>query len=137
MDLKQRDFAPEFIFIASRSSGSGGQNVNKVSSKIEFRFNIIESKVLTHEEKEILLFKLRNKISNEGFLIIQSQTSRSQLENRSESVEKFFKLINKALTPIKTRKKTHPTKASKTRRLERKKILSRIKNDRKKLELDE
>jgi ribosome-associated protein len=137
MNLQERDFECEFIFSASRSSGSGGQNVNKVNSKIELRFNILESRLLTIEEKEILCFKLKSRISNEGFLVIQSQTSRSQLENKKESIEKFYQLLNKALTPLKKRKKTRPSLASKTKRLDSKRIASAKKQDRKKIGPDE
>jgi ribosome-associated protein len=106
MDLRERDFEGEFIITDSKSSGAGGQNVNKVSTKIELRFNVMTSNVLTIEEREIILSKYRNRISNEGFLVIQSQSSRSQLKNKKESIEKFYQLLVKALTPVKKRKKT-------------------------------
>jgi ribosome-associated protein len=137
VDLRERDFEGEFIITASRSSGAGGQNVNKVSTKIELRFNVTESNILTIEEKEIIFSKLGNRISNDGFVIIQSQTSRSQLKNREESVEKFFQLLSKALAPRKKRRKTIPTLASKTKRLEKKKQDSDRKQKRKKIGFDE
>src|SRR5664279_3647285 len=121
MNLRERDFEKEFIFTASRSSGAGGQNVNKVSTKIELRFNVEESLIFSEEEKAIIHSKLGNRISNEGFLIIQCQSSRSQLKNKEESIEKFFQLITKALTPVKKRKKTRPSLASKAKRLDKKK----------------
>ena len=137
MNLRERGFEKELIFTASRSSGAGGQNVNKVSTKIELRFNVLESLILSEEEKAIIQIKLGNRISNEGFLIIQCQSSRSQLKNKEESVEKFFALIAKALTPVKKRKKTRPSLASKTKRLDRKKQDSSRKENRKKIGLDE
>jgi ribosome-associated protein len=137
MDLHDRNFEAEFIFIASRSSGAGGQNVNKVSSKIELRFNVMESNLLTLEEKEVIISKLGKRISNESFLVIRSQTSRSQLKNKKESIEKFYKLLFKALTPVKKRKKTGPSFASKTKRLDSKRIASTIKQNRKKVGFDE
>ena len=137
MQLRDRNIEDEFIFTASRSSGAGGQNVNKVSTKIELRFNIRDSIVLTIEEKEIVLLKLGKRISNEGFLIIQSQTSRSQLKNKQDSIEKFYQLLTKALTPVKRRKKTRPSLSSKAKRLDSKKIASTRKQGRKKIKPDE
>jgi len=132
--IQGRDFMPEFIFKTSRSSGAGGQNVNKVNTKVELRFNISTSQILTDKEKEILLEKLANKISNEGDLIIVSQTDRSQLKNKEKTIEKFYALIQKTLTPRKRRKPTKPSAASKRRRLDDKRIKSEKKSLRKNLE---
>jgi ribosome-associated protein len=132
--IQGRDFMPEFIFKTSRSSGAGGQNVNKVNTKVELRFNISNSQLLTDKEKEILLEKLANKISNEGDLIIVSQTDRSQLKNKEKTIEKFYALIQKSLTPRKRRKPTKPSAASKRRRLDDKRIKSEKKSLRKNLE---
>lgn len=129
--LNNRDFINEFIFSASRSGGPGGQNVNKVSSKIELRFNVKESNLLSIEEKEIILVKLINKINHEGELVLVSQTERSQLANKEKVIEKFYSLISKALTTQKKRKPTKPTKTSKEKRLESKKIIAEKKNSRK------
>jgi ribosome-associated protein len=130
--LKGRDFTQELIFTASRSSGAGGQNVNKVNTKVELRFIINTSLLLTDDEKQIILKKLSSKISQEGELIIVSQTERSQLKNKNKSIEKFYLLIEKALTPRKKRKPTKPTAASKEKRLEKKRILADKKISRKK-----
>jgi ribosome-associated protein len=130
-ELKSRDLEKEFIFSASRSGGPGGQNVNKVSSKIELRFNLLLTTVFTDEEKELIFRKLRNKINKEGELIIVSQTERSQLMNKEVAISKFFDLVSRALTLQQKRKSTRPTKASRVKRLEGKKIRGNIKKLRK------
>jgi ribosome-associated protein len=130
--IQNRDFYTEFDFNASRSGGAGGQHVNKVSSKIELRFHVDNSTLLTPEEKEILKQKLANKINNDGYLQIVSQTERSQLLNKQLAVTKFYQLLDKALTPVKRRKATKPTKASIQARLQEKKALSSKKTDRNK-----
>jgi ribosome-associated protein len=130
-ELKNRDLQKEFIFAASRSGGPGGQNVNKVSSKIELRFNILLSTAFNEEEKELIFRKLKNKINKEGELIIVSQVERSQLLNKEVAIDKFYDLVSRALTVQQKRKSTKPTKASKVRRLEGKKIRGYIKKLRK------
>jgi ribosome-associated protein len=131
--LSERDFSNEFIFSASRSGGPGGQNVNKVSTKVELRFNIRNSALLNEAEKQILFDKLSNKINSEDELILVSQSERSQLKNKEKVIEKFYQLLDKALTPKKKRLRTSPTRASKEKRLEVKKIQSMIKESRRKL----
>jgi len=121
-DLKDRDFSPEFVFTASRSSGPGGQNVNKVSTRVELRFNVTQSQLLTEAEKEIILIKLASKINSEGEFILVSQIERSQLMNKENVIEKFYLLIIKALTPVKKRKPTKPSRAAKEKRLEEKRM---------------
>jgi ribosome-associated protein len=115
-----RDFTGELHFSASRSSGPGGQNVNKVNTRVELRFHIDSSMLLTDAEKKILSEKLAAKINSAGELILVSQSERSQLRNRERVTEKFYALITKALTPRKKRKATKPTAASKEERLEEK-----------------
>ena len=124
-------FERELVFTSSRSSGPGGQHVNKVSTKVELRFHIPNSGLLNDEEKDILLIKLKNKINSEGELIIVSQDERSQLKNKEKTIEKFYELLQKALTPPKKRKPTKPTQASKEKRLEKKRIITDKKEKRK------
>lgn len=130
-ELKRRDPEKEFIFSASRSGGPGGQNVNKVSSKIELRFNILLTSLFTEEEKELIYARLKNKINKDGELIIVSQVERSQLLNKELAINKFYDLISKALTLPQKRRSTKPTKASKLKRLEGKKLRGYIKKLRK------
>ena len=122
--LSGRGFSREFLFSASRSSGPGGQNVNKVSTKVELRFDIPHSILLTEEEKEILLTQLQKKINSEGILIIVSQSERSQLKNKEKTIEKFYTLLQKSLAPKKKRKPTKPNAVAKEKRLEEKKMNS-------------
>jgi ribosome-associated protein len=130
--LISRDFSSEFSFQASRSSGAGGQNVNKVNSRIELRFSITNSLILSDEEKAILFAKLSSKLTDDGTLIITSQVSRSQLENKELCIEKFYQIIEKALIPKKPRRPTKPTAASKRKRLDEKKGNSEKKQMRRK-----
>jgi ribosome-associated protein len=131
MNIRDRDFQNEFVFQASRSGGPGGQNVNKVSSKIELRFHIANSDFLSEEEKATIVAKLANKINISGELILVSQTERSQLRNKEKVIEKFYLLIIRALTPRKKRIDTKPTKASVEKRLESKRVQATIKANRK------
>ncbi len=134
-ELQKNLLVQELSFSASRSSGPGGQHVNKVNTKIELRFNVANSNVLNDDEKGIILSKLANKLTLENDLIITVQTSRSQLKNKIEAIQKFISLIENALTPQKTRKATKPTLTSIKKRLDNKKQASIKKNLRKKPEL--
>ncbi|HBF88572.1 MAG TPA: aminoacyl-tRNA hydrolase [Bacteroidales bacterium] len=131
--LQNRDFTEEFIINASRSSGAGGQNVNKVNTKVELRFNISDSKLLTDAEKETIANKLKNRINNDGFFILSCQEERSQLKNKEIVINRFYELLNKALIPRKKRKPTKISKAVKEKRFQNKKNQSEKKNLRKKM----
>jgi len=120
----------ELEFKATRSSGKGGQNVNKVSTKVELRFNIADSLLLSDNEKDRVRIKLKNRISSEDIIIVTSDSERTQLGNKRMVIEIFFELLEKALKKPKKRIKTRPTKASKERRLKEKKIKSDRKQSR-------
>ncbi|MCX6276732.1 MAG: alternative ribosome rescue aminoacyl-tRNA hydrolase ArfB [Bacteroidetes bacterium] len=129
-NLSDRDFGREFKFSASRSSGPGGQNVNKVSTKMELRFHLASSALLSDAEKELIAEKLASRINAAGELALVSQSERSQLQNKEKVVEKFYLLLKRALTPRKNRKLTKPSRASKEERLEIKRQLSEKKERR-------
>lgn len=120
-DFIKEQLLTEVQFSASRSGGPGGQNVNKVNTKIELRFFVKDSVVLDEMQKELILSKLKNRINNEGELIITSSAERTQWKNKEKATQKFFELIEKALTTARKRKKTQPTVASQIKRLENKK----------------
>jgi len=123
----------EIKFKTARSGGSGGQNVNKVETMVEGYFNVQASNLFSAEEKEVIIIKLANKITDKGFLLVKSQTERSQLGNKEQVIKKINTLINQALIKPKKRKPTKPTKAAKEKRIESKKKKAEIKQDRKKI----
>ena len=131
--FNNHDFQNELVFSASRSGGPGGQNVNKVSSKVELRFSVLNSNFLDEREKQIIQEKLKSRINNDGELIMVSQSERSQLKNKEKVTERFYLLINRVLTPKKPRRPTTPSLVSKEKRLESKRIQSLIKESRKRL----
>jgi len=135
MEIQERGFQNEFVFQASRSGGPGGQNVNKVSTKVELRFNISSSVLLSDEEKTILAGKLINKINKLGELVLVAQADRSQLKNKEKVVEKFYALITRSLAPRKKRLKTKPTRSSVEKRLETKRVQAKIKTTRRDVDL--
>jgi ribosome-associated protein len=130
-ELKERKLESEFIYSTSRSSGPGGQNVNKVSTKVELRINVILSLQFSEPEKELLCKKLKNKINNEGELILISQNERTQLMNKKVVTEKFYELVSKALTLPLKRRSTRPTLTSNIKRLENKRNRGFVKKLRK------
>ncbi len=125
----------ELKFKAMRSSGAGGQHVNKVSTKVELLFSIADSSGLTVAEKELVFSKLSNKINKEAVLILQCDDTRSQARNKEIAIKRFFELLKSALTIPKKRKKTTPTRASVEKRLSGKRKISEKKSHRKKPDL--
>jgi len=134
MTLNIPDLSTEFQFLTSRSSGPGGQNVNKVNSKVELRFDIQNSLLLSNDQKLILIQKLAAKLNSEGILSVISQRHRSQLSNKEDAVSKFYLILTKALKPVKLRKRTSPSKSSVEKRLSGKRIKAEIKQSRQKID---
>lgn len=126
-ELRKRNFENEFIYSASRSSGPGGQNVNKVSTKVELRFCLDRTALFTDYEKELIYKKLGKKINKEMELVLVAQSGRTQLKNKLIVTERFYELVAKALTLPERRKPTRPTQSSKIKRLDDKKIRSNVK----------
>ena len=125
----------ELLFKAVRSSGAGGQHVNKVSTKVILQFHLLNSVGLTDEQKFILSKKLANKLTKDGVLILFCDETRSQHQNKEMVVKRFFNLLDEALKPTKIRRLTKPTKSSVRKRIDNKKRLSEKKALRKRPKL--
>lgn len=126
----------ELKFKAIRSSGSGGQHVNKVSSKIELSFNLKDSAVFTEAQKQRIFIKLQPRLTKQGILILQCDESRSQHKNKELVIKRFLKLIREALIVKKKRIPTKIPKAVIRKRLKNKRNLSDKKANRRKPDLD-
>jgi len=130
--IELRAFEKEFEFITSRSSGKGGQHVNKTDSKVELRFHIGSSQFLSDEEKELLIKNLSSRINKDGILQIVSQKHRSQVKNKKACIKRFYELLETGLHVPKVRIKKKRSKRSILKRLENKRLLSEKKERRKK-----
>ena len=126
-----KNFEHELSYKTSRSSGSGGQNVNKVETSVTVLWKVEDSTVFTESEKERILLKLKNKINAEGILQTTVSESRTQLQNKKIATEKIQELVNKSLIVPKKRIATKPSRAKVEKRLESKKKLSEKKENRK------
>lgn len=131
MNFSKEDLLKEITFKTSRSGGKGGQNVNKVSSKVELNINIRESATFTEVQKSIILLKLSNRINAEGILQIITEEERSQLHNKERSLEKLLVLIKNALHVPKVRKATKPKRSAIEKRLKVKQLTALKKINRK------
>jgi ribosome-associated protein len=120
----------ELTFRFSRSGGHGGQNVNKVETRVELLFDVDRSPSLTEPQREMVLQHLRSRIDDRGIFRIIAQRSRNQWTNRQEAIERFIGVMQKALTPKKVRRATKATGASKEQRLQQKKRRGEIKQSR-------
>lgn len=128
----REELLKEITFKTSRSGGKGGQNVNKVSSKVELIFNIAGSSLLSDEQKLLLTERLANKLDSEGYIHVVSQVDRSQLANKEIAITKFIDLLTKSLAVQKKRKPTKIPKAVIEKRLNNKAANSAKKEHRKK-----
>lgn len=126
----------ELKFKAVRSSGAGGQHVNKVSTKVELSFDVLNSGALSGEEKQRIQKKLKSRLTNEGVLTLSGDDTRSQHRNKELVMKRFFKLIEDALKVPKKRKKTKPSKTAVEKRLKAKKKASEKKGNRRKPDLE-
>ncbi len=122
----------ELQFKAVRSSGAGGQNVNKVASKVMLTFDLKNSQALAEEEKELLLAKLSTRLTSEQILILNCDEDRSQVRNKDIVIKRFLELINKSLVVPKKRKATKIPRSVIEKRIKAKRNLSEIKQNRRK-----
>lgn len=126
-----KDFSKELSFKTSRSSGAGGQNVNKVETAVTVLWNVNESEFFNDDQKILIQNKLKNRINAEGFLFLTVSESRTQLMNKNKAIEKILEIVDKALIIPKKRVATKPSKSQKQKRLDTKKKLSEKKENRK------
>lgn len=134
--MNREQLFTELSFKAVRSSGAGGQNVNKVSSKVVLTFDILKSQGLSEEEKTLLVTNFSSRLTSENILILNCDEDRSQLKNKEIVIKRFLELIKKGLFVPKERKATKIPKAAIRKRIKDKKSLGKIKKSRRKPDLD-
>jgi ribosome-associated protein len=127
-------FFPEITYQTSRASGPGGQNVNKVESRVELRWNLPTSQVLSDVQKQLILEKLANQLTATGDLLVVAQDDRSQLRNKEIALARFHELLQKSLRRPKPRRATRPSAGAVRQRLEGKKRQSDKKANRRRLD---
>lgn len=132
MNVTKTDLQKEVTYKTSRSGGKGGQNVNKVSSKVELLFDIQQSLLFTDEEKALVLSKLQSRLNKDGYLQVMCEEERSQYLNKEKALEKLHLIIIRSLHRPKVRKATRPSKAMVAARLANKKLQAAKKENRKK-----
>jgi len=120
--IDERDLHFDFI----RSAGPGGQNVNKVATAVQMRFDVRASS-LPEDAKARLISMAGQRITNDGELLIEARRFRTQEQNREDAIQRFVELVRKALVPPKPRRKTRPTAQAKEKRIKAKKIKGEIK----------
>lgn len=132
MNLSKADLQREITYKASRSGGKGGQNINKVSSRVELLFPVSDSLLFNDDEKATLKFKLQSRLNKDGLIQVICDEERSQYLNKEKATERLITLLSKALHKPKVRKPTKISKAMKTARLEKKRMNALKKENRKK-----
>lgn len=124
MDFTKADLQKEVIYKASRSGGKGGQNVNKVATKVELLLDVAQSALFTDEQKALLTAKLQNRLNKDGYIQVISEEERSQLLNKERVLQKLWLLLVQALQQPKVRKPTKISRAAKAARLDSKRLQS-------------
>lgn len=126
-----KNFTTELTYKTSRSSGAGGQNVNKVETSVTVMWKVEESQFFNEEEKKLIQSKLKNRINQEGTLQLTVSESRTQLKNKKAATEKILEIVNKSLIKPKPRKATKPSRSKIEKRIKQKKEHSEKKKNRK------